>query len=80
MIEVFNRTVRGLRAKTEVWCHTCWGNPSQQRMFAQVQSYKPALEVLRRLLPGREVVPIPSRTLVRGLGAVHCLTQQQPAM
>ena len=24
--------------------HSCWGNPSQQRMFAQVQSYKPALE------------------------------------
>ena len=44
MVEVFNRTVKGLRAKTEVWCHTCWGNPSQQRMFAQVQSYKPALE------------------------------------
>jgi agmatine deiminase len=41
---------------------------------------KPALEVLRRLLPRREIVPIPSRTLVRGLGAVHCLTQQQPAL
>ena len=39
-VEVFNRTVKGLRAKTEVWCHTCWGNPSQQRMFKEVQSYK----------------------------------------
>ena len=46
MLDVFNNTVRGLRAKTEVWCHTCWGNPSQQRMFAQVQSYEPALAVL----------------------------------
>jgi 5-methyltetrahydropteroyltriglutamate--homocysteine methyltransferase len=44
MVEVFNRTVKGLRAKTEVWAHSCWGNPSQQRMFAAVQSYKPALE------------------------------------
>ena len=44
MVEVFNRTVKGLRAKTEVCAHSCWGNPSQQRMFAQVQSYKPALE------------------------------------
>ena len=35
MLKVFNNTVKGLRAKTEVWCHTCWGNPSQQRMFAQ---------------------------------------------
>ena len=34
MVEVFNRTVKGLRAKTEVWAHSCWGNPSQQRMFA----------------------------------------------
>jgi 5-methyltetrahydropteroyltriglutamate--homocysteine methyltransferase len=44
MSEAFNRTVKGLRAKTEVWAHSCWGNPSQQRMFAEVQSYKAALE------------------------------------
>jgi 5-methyltetrahydropteroyltriglutamate--homocysteine methyltransferase len=44
MMEAFNRTVKGLRAKTEVWAHSCWGNPSQQRMFAEVQSYKAALE------------------------------------
>ena len=49
MLEVFNNTVKGLRAKTEVWCHTCWGNPSQQRMFAQVQSYKPALKLLNKV-------------------------------
>jgi 5-methyltetrahydropteroyltriglutamate--homocysteine methyltransferase len=49
MLKVFNNTVKGLRAKTEVWCHTCWGNPSQQRMFAKVQSYKPALELLNRV-------------------------------
>jgi len=49
MLEVFNNTVRGLRAKTEVWCHTCWGNPSQQRMFAQAQTYKPALKLLNKV-------------------------------
>ncbi len=49
MLEVFNNTVKGLREKTEVWCHTCWGNPSQQRMFAEVQSYKPALEILNKV-------------------------------
>ena len=49
MLKVFNNTVKGLRAKTEVWCHTCWGNPSQQRMFAKVQSYKPALELLNQV-------------------------------
>jgi len=48
-VEVFNTTVRGLRAKTEVWCHTCWGNPSQQRMFAKVQSYEPALPYFARV-------------------------------
>jgi 5-methyltetrahydropteroyltriglutamate--homocysteine methyltransferase len=49
MLQVFNNTVKGLRKKTEVWCHSCWGNPSQQRMFAQVQSYAPALEVMNRV-------------------------------
>jgi 5-methyltetrahydropteroyltriglutamate--homocysteine methyltransferase len=44
IVEVFNRTVKGLRAKTEVWAHSCWGNPSQQKMFAKDISYKPSLE------------------------------------
>jgi 5-methyltetrahydropteroyltriglutamate--homocysteine methyltransferase len=48
-VEVFNTTVRGLRDKTELWCHTCWGNPAQQRMFARPQSYEPALEALNRI-------------------------------
>jgi len=46
MVEVFNNTVRGLRAKTEVWCHTCWGNPAAQRLFAKTPSYAPALAAL----------------------------------
>jgi len=49
MVEVFNNTVRGLRAKTEVWCHTCWGNPAQQRIFAFQPKYEPALEALDRV-------------------------------
>ena len=49
MLEVFNNTVKGLTAKTEVWCHTCWGNPSAQRMFAQKQSYLPGLELLNQV-------------------------------
>jgi 5-methyltetrahydropteroyltriglutamate--homocysteine methyltransferase len=49
LLDVFNNTVKGLRDKTEVWCHTCWGNPSQQRMFAEVQSYAPALETLNQV-------------------------------
>jgi len=42
-VEALNREVRGLRAKTEVWCHTCWGNPYAQRLHGR-PSYKPALK------------------------------------
>jgi agmatine deiminase len=38
-----------------------------------------ALAILRELLPGRDVVGIPSAELVSGFGAVHCVTQQEPA-
>lgn len=37
-----------------------------------------AAAVLGELLPDREVVGIPCRDLVLGLGAVHCLSQQEP--
>jgi 5-methyltetrahydropteroyltriglutamate--homocysteine methyltransferase len=49
MVEVFNTTVRGLRGKSEVWCHTCWGNPAAQRLFAKTPSYEPALDALNRV-------------------------------
>jgi 5-methyltetrahydropteroyltriglutamate--homocysteine methyltransferase len=49
MVGVFNNTVKGLRDKTEVWCHSCWGNPSQQRMFKEIQSYAPSLEYLNQV-------------------------------
>jgi 5-methyltetrahydropteroyltriglutamate--homocysteine methyltransferase len=48
-VEMFNHTVRGLRDLTEVWAHTCWGNPAQQRLFATNQSYKEALPHLNKL-------------------------------
>ncbi len=38
-----------------------------------------ALAILRECLPDREVIGVPSRQLVVGLGAIHCLTQQVPA-
>jgi 5-methyltetrahydropteroyltriglutamate--homocysteine methyltransferase len=42
--DAFNREVAGLRAKTEVWCHTCWGSPAAQRVANYEFSYKPALD------------------------------------
>jgi 5-methyltetrahydropteroyltriglutamate--homocysteine methyltransferase len=49
LVALFNNTVKGLREKTEIWCHTCWGNPAQQRIFRDVQSYRPTLDALARV-------------------------------
>jgi agmatine deiminase len=37
-----------------------------------------ALGILRGVFPGREVTGIDCRALVDGMGAIHCITQQQP--
>jgi agmatine deiminase len=38
-----------------------------------------ALDTLAQLLPKREIVPIYSGDFIWGLGAMHCMTQQQPS-
>ena len=38
-----------------------------------------ALHTIQKLFPKREVVGIPCRDLVLGLGTLHCMTMQQPA-
>jgi agmatine deiminase len=38
-----------------------------------------ALNILAQLFPARSVVPIYSGDFIWGLGAMHCMTQQQPA-
>ncbi len=43
LVEAFNREVRGLRGKAEVWCHTCWGNPAAQRTETTRRFYNHAL-------------------------------------
>ncbi len=44
------------------------------------QSDKKALEVIQDAFPSREVVGIDCRGLVHGLGTIHCVTQQVPAI
>nr|MBA3609228.1 agmatine deiminase family protein [Chthoniobacterales bacterium] len=39
-----------------------------------------AAEILQHAFPTRKIVPIDCRQLIWGLGAFHCLTQQQPSL
>lgn len=41
---------------------------------------KTALAILKEMFPKREIVGINCEPLVWGLGAIHCVTQQQPAL
>ncbi|MEY2539516.1 MAG: agmatine deiminase [Verrucomicrobiota bacterium] len=41
---------------------------------------KAVLAILREIFPNRRIVGIDCRELIWGLGAFHCLTQQQPAV
>jgi agmatine deiminase len=38
-----------------------------------------ALNIIQRALPGHSIVPIYCGDLIWGLGAIHCMTQQEPA-
>ncbi len=40
---------------------------------------KPALSIIQKAFPDRKVTGINCTDLVYGLGAIHCITQQQPA-
>ena len=49
LVEAFNREVKGLRGKAEIWCHTCWGNPAAQRTETKRRFYTPALPYFDKL-------------------------------
>ena len=46
--------------------------------FGQKTRDREALAILQRCMPARTVVGVDCRALIWGLGAIHCLTQQQP--
>ncbi len=46
--------------------------------FGQPARDRQALSALQHVVPGRKVVGLDCRALIWGLGAIHCLTQQQP--
>jgi agmatine deiminase len=48
--------------------------------FRQPRRDREAAEVLGGCFPGREVIPIDCLELVWGLGTLHCISQQQPAI
>lgn len=39
-----------------------------------------ALEILQKLFPSRKIIGVKCTDLVWGLGAIHCVTQQEPAI
>jgi len=47
MTEAFNRQLDGVDA--EIWVHTCWGNPNQQRTYWETPSYERAMPHLLQL-------------------------------
>jgi 5-methyltetrahydropteroyltriglutamate--homocysteine methyltransferase len=49
LVEAFNREVKGLRDKAEVWCHTCWGNPAAQRTETARRFYTQAMPFFDKL-------------------------------
>ncbi len=48
--------------------------------FDQRKHDTEALGILGELMPNREIIPIPCLDLVREGGALHCISQQQPAL
>jgi agmatine deiminase len=47
-------------------------------IYGHKKNDRRALEILQRALPDRRVIGVDCRNLIWGLGAIHCLTQQQP--
>lgn len=81
LTEAFNRQLLGVDA--EIWVHTCWGNPNQQRVYWETPSYERALPYLLALdadVVTFECASTDGRDLPLGIGVIsHCHTVVEPA-
>ncbi|MBQ8047570.1 MAG: agmatine deiminase family protein [Prevotella sp.] len=48
--------------------------------YAQEDLDKEACEAIGRAFPGRDIIPIDSRTIIRQHGSIHCMTMQYPTV
>jgi agmatine deiminase len=47
--------------------------------YEQGQAADLALQALKSVFPGWEVIALPSNAILTGGGSFHCITQQEPA-
>jgi 5-methyltetrahydropteroyltriglutamate--homocysteine methyltransferase len=64
-VAAYNAEVAGLRAKTEVWCHVCWGNP-----FAQRMAVAPSLKAMLPYVDGLDVDVVTFEMAENGLAEI----------
>ena len=50
LVDCFNHEIEGLD-DTEIWIHTCWGNPNMQKVFSD-ESYANSIEIYLERLKG----------------------------
>jgi agmatine deiminase len=55
------------------------GNRTVLLPVFDVPNDRKAESILQNLFPDRNIIPLPCRELLLGLGGLHCITQQQPA-
>ena len=46
--------------------------------YAQPDLDHEACATIARAFPGREIIPVDSRTIIRQHGSIHCITMQYP--
>lgn len=73
-------TITGYEVKTFSYTNYHSANTGVVVPLAGVPADAVALEQIRGLYPGREVVGVITRTLAWGGGGVHCITQHIPAL